>query len=104
MFNLPETMPFAILRCSNKRCRKAVRGDVTSTSDERGHKTIFVGALKVEPWNGTLQGRCECGGSLIGKRVKGSVSEKKCGARCMASTGPSCECSCGGHNHGASHG
>ena len=25
----------------------------------------------------------------------------KCGARCMNSTGPNCECSCGGKNHGA---
>ena len=30
------------------------------------------------------------------------VPEHKCDARCMASRGPSCECSCGGANHGAS--
>ena len=31
----------------------------------------------------------------------GRVSDKHmCGAKCRNSTGPSCTCSCGGHNHG----
>lgn len=30
-------------------------------------------------------------------------TEKECGSRCMASTGPSCSCQCGGENHGANH-
>lgn len=29
--------------------------------------------------------------------------EKACTSRCMASTGPSCSCSCGGENHGTNH-
>ena len=33
--------------------------------------------------------------------VAGRVSDKHlCGAKCLASKGPSCECSCGGKNHG----
>ena len=27
---------------------------------------------------------------------------KKCGSLCMGAKGPSCDCSCGGENHGAS--
>jgi hypothetical protein len=27
-------------------------------------------------------------------------AKKECGSRCMASTGPSCSCQCGGENHG----
>lgn len=32
------------------------------------------------------------------------VEEKVCDGRCMGATGPSCDCSCGGMNHGAGHG
>lgn len=29
--------------------------------------------------------------------------EKECNGICMAATGPSCDCACGGENHGANH-
>lgn len=32
------------------------------------------------------------------------VIEIVCGGKCMNATGPSCDCSCGGMNHGAGHG
>lgn len=32
------------------------------------------------------------------------VADHKCDGRCMSATGPSCDCSCGGRNHGANHG
>lgn len=35
--------------------------------------------------------------------VQGTVTEHKCGAKCLSSKGPVCECSCGGANHGKSH-
>jgi hypothetical protein len=35
-------------------------------------------------------------------QVDGTVSSRKCGARCANSLGPSCSCECGGHNHGRS--
>lgn len=45
-----------------------------------------------------------CGLELYGRDVQGSHSEKhRCGAKCLASKGPSCECQCGGANHGAGH-
>jgi hypothetical protein len=45
-----------------------------------------------------------CGQPRRATAVNGKTSHKHvCGAKCMASTGPSCECSCGGQNHGASH-
>lgn len=48
---------------------------------------------------------CQCGGAVKNwKSLKAAVSEKHvCGAKCIASKGPSCECSCGGKNHGSSH-
>lgn len=33
-------------------------------------------------------------------QVDGKRSDRKCGARCQNSLGPSCSCECGGHNHG----
>lgn len=38
--------------------------------------------------------------SLYGR----TVTEIVCGGKCMNATGPSCDCSCGGMNHGAGHG
>jgi hypothetical protein len=32
-----------------------------------------------------------------------TVPEIKCNARCQNAVGPSCDCSCGGENHGRSH-
>ena len=30
----------------------------------------------------------------------GKLGKRECGARCTSSLGPSCSCTCGGHNHG----
>jgi hypothetical protein len=39
------------------------------------------------------------------RSVRGKFSAKhECNAKCLASTGFQCECSCGGKNHGAGHG
>jgi hypothetical protein len=40
----------------------------------------------------------------VGNTVVGRYSTKhQCGAKCMNATGPSCDCSCGGKNHGMNH-
>jgi hypothetical protein len=45
---------------------------------------------------------CGCGFKMV--QVIGKVSaDHKCGAKCLASKGPSCTCSCGGKNHGNSY-
>lgn len=43
---------------------------------------------------------CGCGAQAVAKWMKVTVNEKTCNGVCMASTGPSCSCSCGGENHG----
>jgi hypothetical protein len=67
-----------------------------------GHTTPLAAA-----WNGKWQWTVACPGckaQVSLTAVKGTVSEEHiCGARCLASTGPNCECSCGGANHGRSH-
>lgn len=37
------------------------------------------------------------------EQVKGRRTGHECDAKCMASKGPTCECACGGKNHGASY-
>lgn len=50
-------------------------------------------------------GECPEHGSYKLAHVVGShVPEIKCGAKCRNAVGPSCDCSCGGKNHGAGHG
>lgn len=41
-----------------------------------------------------------CGYEMTAKPLKGRVTEHVCNAKCRASTGHVCECSCGGKNHG----
>ena len=37
-------------------------------------------------------------------QLEGRYSDKKeCNGVCMGATGPSCDCSCGGENHGKNH-
>ena len=47
---------------------------------------------------------CACGGRRKMNAVRGTVNMNKgCDGRCMAATGPNCDCACGGANHGANH-
>lgn len=51
-----------------------------------------------KPWRGVA---C-CGKPVDMKPVKGIHNDEiECGAKCRASKGHRCECSCGGKNHGA---
>lgn len=41
---------------------------------------------------------------LVWNQLKGRVNpEKECNGICMGAVGPSCDCSCGGENHGKNH-
>jgi|SRR6185312_3079836 len=55
--------------------------------------------------NGSIVLDCrKCGEPRYAKLVRGVVSTKhECNAKCLSSTGTTCECSCGGKNHGASY-
>lgn len=55
--------------------------------------------------NGRTVVPCVCGHRIVVKRVLGKFrADKKCDARCEGATGQQCECSCGGKNHGKTHG
>lgn len=60
---------------------------------------VFIGK-----WGGVVMKCKGCGAERESSPVKGTFSAKHiCSAKCLASTGFSCECSCGGRNHGAGH-
>lgn len=45
--------------------------------------------------------RCwTCKATIKVDSIRGEHSPHACGAKCMSSKGPSCECACGGANHG----
>lgn len=56
-------------------------------------------------WNlgGSTKRTCECGATYTMRAVNGVKTTKPCDARCMGAVGPSCDCSCGGENHGGRH-
>lgn len=61
---------------------------------------------EVEPYGYSGESCLPCGHlhPLVAE-VNGTYFEDKvCSARCMNATGPSCECSCAGMNHGGRHG
>lgn len=63
------------------------------------------GAGKIRASNGGHALACRwCGDMRRATPVKGKVSPAHvCNAKCLASHGFTCECSCGGKNHGASY-
>lgn len=100
-------------RC--KRCRKgvavvdAVRGTSRLNTKDRRCDLVLAdqaGRIYQAADHGTnpcaYWAPCKCGGWVVVKHVAGSVTDHVCGAKCMASTGPNCDCSCGGRNHGRS--
>lgn len=66
------------------KCRK-----VTVTTGRKGY---------------ALLGTCACGRMIRLDLIVGSYRENvKCGALCRNARGPSCDCECGGANHGINH-
>ena len=67
----------------------------------KAHRRIEAGTV-IETWNNrpALECKCEIGRMMQTKPLRGRVTNHKCNARCLASKGFVCECSCGGKNHG----
>lgn len=60
-------------------------------------------ALSFMGWSGLIYRCAGCRRSFDVSTLRGTVkADHKCDARCLASKGPSCECACGGANHGRS--
>lgn len=109
-----------------KRCRKPARftdvqpGRATFTRDAADTIYVFAGANQPAfrlasgeivqayslAWHSGFVATCAgCASHFVAVPVVGRfVAEKKCDGRCMGATGPNCDCSCGGKNHGCAHG
>jgi hypothetical protein len=86
-----------IFKC--RRCKTAKTYDYTNA----------LRPVRTDPSTGKLVGACEdytcptCRRERIANTVSGRVTDQPCGSRCMGATGPSCDCACGGANHGRAH-
>ena len=87
-----------IFKCRN--CGHVSRQDV----QHKGWNFVTPKTLDDRGFDARAIALCVCGKHVVGKAISGKFNpEKGCDGRCMGATGPSCECSCGGENHGASH-
>lgn len=78
----------AIIRCTRKSC-----GIVIARLDEAEYRRY---AWELRP------GRClACRAEVMPTEIYGRYVETvACSAKCTGAYGPSCDCSCGGENHG----
>lgn len=86
-------------RC--KGCRRGAAAVVTHRVFTNGKEYAATHAAAYLVESGKIVLDCACGKRVSLQPVRGVYSAKhECNARCLASTGPSCECTCGGRNHG----
>ena len=103
-------------RC--KRCKTGHRAEVTETvrsytttyrtvqgypMDRTERRYRYPGSTESGTAATTYRVTCGCGATVHLKRVRAVVNDHVCNAKCTNATGPCCECSCGGKNHGAGH-
>lgn len=74
------TSTFTLGRCPAKGCKTKVRSEA-----------------------GKFAAECPEHGAFSLSNVYGEFVEKKCGSVCQNATGATCDCSCGGANHGHAH-
>lgn len=90
----------SIWKCRNRNCKHVWAFNYTN-----GYRVTADG--KQRSWTMDYMGGCRCpkcnAHTLNGAKVDGTYSDHKCGAKCMGATGPNCDCSCGGANHGRNH-
>lgn len=96
------------------RCKTVVAHDYIATKRLLGHDRIFGnpkwssvtearevnGSLRDSSWDAACP---NCKSHRKPAVVVGATTDHKCDARCTGSTGPVCDCSCGGKNHGSGH-
>jgi hypothetical protein len=109
-------------KCKAKGCHHAARveyNDVQQLDSGRKAKSARTGEMflidlrtlraydRSRPFilNGiAVSNKCPEHGVYRLQPVKGRlVPDHKCDVRCTGATGPKCDCSCGGANHGSDH-
>lgn len=87
--------------------------DISQIIGKCGNGHVVRGEVRMGRYIATTPGasvsgncwlHCPCGRPAFVKFMKITISpDKGCNGRCMGSTGPACDCSCGGKNHGKNH-
>lgn len=98
MTALAQVIP-ALFKCS---CGRTFRATVERCGSNyvRPAGVPFAGESDARP----IAPCPACGRFRYGKAIVGRISTvHTCGAKCRSSKGPSCDCSCGGENHGTDY-
>ena len=104
----PMTEYHVLYRCT--KCKRVERRTYVRESshvlNNRGAvirtNHVYTTLDGVRMWYETEPVDC-CGGQMKSAKVVGRESDHVCDARCTNATGPNCECSCKGKNHGKSY-
>jgi len=92
-------------RC--RTCKSVTSVNVAVQKDFHGRRSVDLatGARESVHHSNSLGlhfgATCLCTSLITFIGVRGRVTAHKCGAKCLASKGFVCDCSCGGKNHGA---
>jgi len=107
-----------ILKCKNKSCKHVWTLEYRKVINKKQCVNERTGRLEqgvyyyqriannmVISSDNDPQTCSECGrGEPTRNMVNGTLNDNhKCDARCLNATGPNCDCSCAGANHGANH-
>jgi hypothetical protein len=92
-------------KCKTKGCKHATRVDYASVQQlDSTNRATYNRALPYDLNGLGVAARCPDHGVYKLSYLKGHLApDHKCDARCTTATGPSCDCSCGGANHGAAY-
>jgi hypothetical protein len=97
-----------IYTCRNKACKKSWAFDYPHRHTfsmgygrKGGYSYRVIGDRRVQMGFDSTCPDCHREHAR-GNAVKGYTTAHVCDARCTNATGPNCECSCGGKNHGQS--
>lgn len=90
-----------IFKCQRKSCKHAWAYEF---EPQGKHLFRMVDGKKVWESDEFFTGCPICHSKFIeSNHVEGKVTEHACNAKCMSATNGTCECSCGGRNHGVNH-
>ena len=96
-------------RYVNLRCRRGhkLRARLQRVETGPGRAETRIAGRRAEvSQSGWWSLACDrCDGHLLGKVIRGFTRpEIHCGPRCTGAVGFTCDCACGGKNHGRDHG
>lgn len=94
-------------KCKSRGCKSAMRAshpEVQQITHAEYTAGDFDPARAFSVHGVNVLARCAEHGNYLLRYLRGRLRDDvTCDARCTGATGPNCDCSCGGANHGANH-